>query len=466
MPNSFTIRFEPGVAEQTEGYIKRIIGFVRSKYVCDLLDNVTLESNPRKPKRNPVVDTILREIRDSEDIFPFKTKGILIAASEYRQLEGRRYGLIFNESEHEGEGLLDGGHNMLALGLYFLEELENGKEITRRIRYWEDMKNAWSAHRDEIRKIRDQFDFKLPVELLVPSDPIDSEEGEGVFFYFKDALFSICAARNNNAQLSILAKENKKGFFDSIRNLLPKEISDRVEWKTNEWNDKTKTSISPRDIIAFSWIPLMVLNEAGCLPKEDNGDKKFVIAVQNIYSGKGKLAEEFDKLMGDPEVSGPPRNGKYELHNSTVASAFEVSAKLPILYDHIFLNMPDAYNKTGGSFGGINAVKYGKEKGKRPRKFLSPYMQKESDYKVPDGYIPPILYGLSALMEVDKNGNVDWKTDPEAFLNKHLGELMLTFGGLMRTVNFDPQKVGKNQVFYDVMFNYVNMLHNGTRNEG
>ena len=98
MPNSFTIRFEPGAAEQTEGYIKRIIGFVPSKYVCDLLDNVTLESNPRKPKRNPVVDTILREIRDSEDVFPFKAKGILIAASEYEALEGRRYGLVFNES--------------------------------------------------------------------------------------------------------------------------------------------------------------------------------------------------------------------------------------------------------------------------------------------------------------------------------------------------------------------------------
>ena len=456
MSNSFIIRFEPDVAEQTEGYIKRIIGFVRSKYVCDLLDNVTLESNPRKPRTNPVVDTILREIHDDEDIFSFKTKGILIAASKYEKLKKCRYSLTFNESEHEGEGLLDGGHNMLALGIYFLDALENGKEITKKIRYWEDMKNAWNVHRDEIRKNRDQFDFKLPVELLVPAD---LEEGED---NFNDALFSICAARNNNAQLSILAKENKKGFFDLIRKLLPKEISSRVEWKTNEWDDKTKTSISPRDIIAFSWIPLMVLNEAGHLPKEKNGDKKFAIAVQNIYSGKGKLAEEFDKLMRDSDVSGPPRNGKYELHNSAVASAFEVSAKLPELYDHIFLNMPNAYNKTGGSFGKIDAVKYGKEKGKRPRKFLSPYLQKESDYKVPDGYIPPILYGLRALMEVDEKGNIDWKTEPEAFLDEHLESLMETFGGLMKTVNFDPQKVGKNQVFYDVMFNYVNMLYSGT----
>ena len=456
MPNSFTIRFEPGVAEQTEGHIKRIIGFVRSKYVCDLLDNVTLESNPRKPQKNQVVDTILREIGDSEDIFPFKTKGILIAASKYDELGKNRYGLIFNESEHDGEGLLDGGHNMLALGIYFLEQLENGTELTKKIRYWEDMKKVWESHRDEIRKNRDQFDFKLPVELLVPAN---FEEGED---NFNDALFNICAARNNNAQLSIIAKENKKGFFDLIRKLLRKEISDRVEWKTNEWNDKTKTSISPRDIIAFSWIPLMVLNENGYLPRDKNGNKKFVIAVQNIYSGKGKLAEEFDKLMGDEKVS-KSYNGKYEWHNGSVASAFKISAKLPELYDHIFLNMPDAYNKAGGSFGKIDAVKYGREKNKRSRKFLSPYLQKESDYKVPDGYIPPILYGLRALMEVDDAGNIDWKTDPKIFLDKHLESLMETFGGLMRTVNFDPQKVGKNQVFYDVMLNYVNMLHNASQ---
>lgn len=347
---------------------------------------------------------------------------------------------------------------MLALGIYFLGEIEDGERITKKIKYWEDMKSAWKSHRDEIRKIQDQFHFKLPVELLVPAP---SEEGEDVLTSFNDALFSICAARNNNAQLSILTKETKKGFFDLIKRLLPKEINDRVEWKTNEWSDKTKRPISPRDIIAFSWIPLMTLNDAGLLPRDENGSKKFAVAVQNIYSGKGKLAEEFDRLMRDPEVSDPPRNGKYKLHNSAIASAFKVSAKLPTLYDHIFIKMPDAYNKSGGSFGRIDAVKYGKEKGKRPRKFLSPYLQRESDYKVPDGYIPPILYGLRALMEVDKNGNIDWKTDPEAFLDEHLEALMVTFGGLMRTVNFDPQKVGKHPVFYDVMLNYVNMLHSG-----
>ena len=441
MIKSITIRFEPNFAEQVNGGIKRIVGFVKAKYVCELLDNVTLEANPRSAKINSVVNAIIDDLPGEGSIFPFKTKGILIAASEYEPRDRRRYKLIFNESESDSEGLLDGGHNMLALGLYFLKHIDREIVKNKKIKFWEDMKEAWDEHREEIREIQEQFDFKLPVELLVPAKPEDTDNVAS----FRNALFSICAARNNNAELSLWTKEDKKGFYDLIQNTIPPIINDRVEWKTNEWKNKEKKPIHPRDIIALVWIPLLALKEAEKLPSESK------VTPQNIYANKGKLSTDFDKLMEHEDVSGPPVNGRYELHNSSIASAFEMLSILPGLYDHIFLNIRDAYNANGGNFVRINAITGGK--------YFSPYLQEPCDYTVPGGFIVPILCGLRALMGVDDSGTVFWKTDPKAFLEKHMVELVKTFKLAMDMASLDPQKVGTNAGSYALMFDKVNMLY-------
>ena len=465
MTQSLVIKFEPGVAEQSNqpdipgqlderATIKRVIGFVRAKYVCDLLDCVNLEANPRAAKVNSVVNAILNELPADQGIFQYKTKGILLATSDYEPLDHRRYKITFNESDQEG--LLDGGHNMLALGLYFLTCVDEG--IIKKIRFWDEMQEAWEKHREEVRAIQDQFDFKLPVEILLPADlKDDANVGR-----FKDSLFSICAARNNNVELSLWTKENKKGFFAEIRKVMPKEIDDRIEWKSNEWN-ASGSPISPRDIIALAWIPLTALNKAGRLPKGNAGTKNFDIAPYSIYSSKGKLSLEFDRLMDHLDVAGKPRNGQHELHNTSVNSAFKILAVLPELYDHIFLNMPSAYNSaTGGKFGGIGAVKYEAAKGK---KFPSPYLRQPSDYGVPDGFIVPVLYGLISLMEVEENGDVVWKTDPKAFLDKHLVELMKILRLAIDFANFDPQKVGKNPGSYELMSNQVDRLYEMSKHQ-
>lgn len=441
MTKSITIRFEPNFAEQVNGGIKRIVGFVKAKYVCELLDNVTLEANPRSAKINSVVNGIIDELPSESNIFPFKTKGILIAASQYERWERRRYKLIFNETEDENEGLLDGGHNMLALGIYFLKRIDAEIIKNGKIKFWEDMKKVWDEHREEIRKIQDQFDFKLPVELLVPENPEDVECKDS----FRNALFSICAARNNNAELSLWTKENKKGFYDLMQSKMLKEIRDRIEWKTNEWGDKTKKPIHPRDIIALVWIPLLVLKEANRLPLKNK------VTPQHIYSNKGRLSIDFDKLMGHTDVSGLPRNGRYELHNSSINSAFEMLSVLPVLYDLIFLNIKAAYNENRGNFANIGAVTRGE--------CLSPYLQKTCNYNTPGGFIVPILCGLRALMGVDDSGKVFWKTDPEAFLDKHMVELVKTFKLAMDMANLDPQKVATNAGSYALMFDKVNMLY-------
>ena len=100
------IRFEQA-AEQADGAIKRIIGFVTAKDTLKLLDDATLEANPRSAKANNVVSDIIDSVREDPKIFQFKTKGILLGTSEFTELDRKRFELHFNDPAYEG--LLDGG---------------------------------------------------------------------------------------------------------------------------------------------------------------------------------------------------------------------------------------------------------------------------------------------------------------------------------------------------------------------
>lgn len=437
-PYKTIIRFEQA-AEQSDAPIKRVVGFVPAKNLLSLFDEATLDANPRSAKMNGVVADIIESLREAPEIFQFKTKGILLGTSSFTELERKRFELVFDDPAYEG--LLDGGHTMLAIGLYLLSFVMSEKDL-RKLKLWEDMKEAWKVNREAVHAIRDEFLFKVPVELLLPSDVND----EALVGEFRLALIDVCAARNNNAQLTGEAKANQRGFYEELRKKMPKDISERVEWKANEWESEDSRPVKVRDIVALAWIPLTVLNEAGLLPQQTpNGSPlNFTVIPQNIYRNKGEMSALFDKLMEHPEVSKQKNGPQYELDNIAVESAFEVLADLPLLYDRIFLEMGEAYNKaTGGKFGKIGAVKYAKG----VKKFLSPYTRQPSEYGVPDGFALPVLYGLKALMRL-QDGKVCWRTDPQKFLDRHLKTLVAAFKMPMDMAGFDPQKIAKSENSY------------------
>jgi hypothetical protein len=95
------------------------------------------------------------------------------------------------------------------------------------------------------------LDFLVPVEILVPADV----EDDFVLNAFTGSLLEIGAARNNNVQLTLETKANKKGFYDELRKALPSQIAERVEWKANDCG-----VVKVRDLVALSWIPLSVVD--------------------------------------------------------------------------------------------------------------------------------------------------------------------------------------------------------------
>ena len=112
-PTSVVLRFDT-FAEQSAGSILRIVGFIRARELLQLFDAADLEANPRSAKWGSVTDDIVASIEETPEIFVFKTKGVLVGASSYERLERKRFRLSFSNTKIEG--ILDGGHNMLAIG--------------------------------------------------------------------------------------------------------------------------------------------------------------------------------------------------------------------------------------------------------------------------------------------------------------------------------------------------------------
>jgi len=436
-PNKIVIKFE-AVAEQEHGPVKRFVGFAMARHMVPLFCAADLTANPREPKAGGVTQSIIESIRLTPETFPFKTKGILISASDYTPLDRKRYELTFQNTRIEG--ILDGGHNMLAIGTHILAEATSDERVYKKVKRWPDLVELWERHRSEIDQLKHdsasegvdkKLNFLVPLEILVPAR-LDEEEG---ISEFNSSLLEICAARNNNAELREEAKANKLGLYEELRKALPRKIAERIEWKTNDGGE-----VKVRDVIALSWIPLSVL-DLPFAPK---------VSPQQIYASKGACVEAFNEFMGNQEVS-KPQGGEYthELHNTKVGSALAIAGQLPELFDEIYRKFPDAYNENKGNFGGITTVRLAKDY--KTTKPTTHFTSKSVKYSYPDGYIMPLVYGLRALMRLDDNGNVVWKKDPHDFLEYHLVNIVGKYKVLLGAVGLDPQKIAKTDGYYTLV---------------
>jgi hypothetical protein len=437
-------RLGGAASENALAGIKRYTGFVRGRDLFPLFDNLSLEANPRSAKTGAVTAAIIESLENTPELFPFKTKGILIGTSTYEALQRNRFQLVF--SDPASEGILDGGHNMLGIGLFMLSSVVDEQELDR-ISRWGEMQELWADRRAELDTVRDQFDFMVPVELLVPFDAEDPDSVQ----QFEMSVLDICAARNNNAQLTQETKSNKLGFYDDIRDRLPPELAARVEWKSNEWESSEARPIKVRDLLALGWIPLNKANEAGLLPLDIS------VTPQNIYRNKGECSKQFDRLMKHPDVSATRDGPTHELINQTVASCFDILAKLPSLYDKIYAEFPQAYNSNGFRFGSNPIVKTydptKREQAKDKTAYVATqprtvFTDRAVNYRYPDGLIMPLVYGLKGIMETDGD-KVVWATDPFDFLDAYLPDIAGAYRLVLDMARFDPQKLAKNQASHE-----------------
>lgn len=455
---SVTIRLTQS-ATQSMGNIKRVIGLMPAKNIIGLIDRLDLAANPRESKLGPITEAIQDSIREDQSssgqkLFPFKSKGILLASSECIELERNRYQLEFIDDMTEG--ILDGGHNTLAVGAFILREAARavGKSEPKKrdIEIWEKFKDYWYENRQDVEQyqalIRDAkddlvergvslLDFFIPVELLIPSEMDDPLCVEG----FRQSLLEICDARNNNAQLSEDTKGNQEGLFDSYKALFEEkdqDFADTISWKTNDGK-----SIKSRDLAALAWITLSMTSWVQPGP-ENVVDAPSMVS---IYSGKAKCLERYLDLMRDPKISNPTSASQKELKDRQVESALKAATDLPWLFDRIYQLFPCYYNDNNGKFGRISAVKGLMNK---HEEYFTPFLRRAADYPVPDGFIYPLVCGLRALVQLNPNtGLIEWKTDPYAFVESEaFKDVVQVYSGVIQQSDYDPQKVGKGTFSY------------------
>ena len=443
------------------GDLRRFMGFIKVRGMVDLITNLDLEANPRSAKKSLVTADIISTITDSPEYYFAKSKGILIGSAEYRKRDRDRFTLVI--SNPRLEGILDGGHNTLAIALYLLNDAilelsDSEREIAklqkelRRVKTWSQMKEMWHEMLPKLRTLKTMSsasrDALVPVELLVPN--VASEAGREKFL---NNILDICAARNNNVQLKEETIANQSGVFDYLKYVLEERMPDvykNVVWKTNDPGE-----IDLRFLIALAWISLGAVD----LPAEIRA-----LPGTSAYSSKGEAFKRFDALIRHPEVAAERTNGNektWEITNAQVKSALKMVPQILEAYDLIYANYQDAYNANDGKFGRIGAVK---TESKQKKNHFAPFSREQLDDDLciaPAGYMMPVAYGMRELIQKNsETGLLEWAIDPvEFFSNKdNLAQVIGSLKGILRDADYDPQRLGKNESSYTQVANTIKAM--------
>jgi hypothetical protein len=425
MSNSIVLKLEHSNQPQSSPQgckISKIVSGICPGNFVKLIRFADNKVNPRAASKGKITDSIVETLEGNPELYWFKTKGLLLATESCEILERNRIRISFSNPEFEG--IMDGGHNALAVATFLLDKLfgVNPKN-------WEECKNFWEDHFDEIQEKYnercEEFGFTIPVEIIFPN----GEDGSDLEFF--DTISEICSARNNNVQLKETAKGNKVGLYDYLKDSISPSFP--IVWKTGEVG-----KIQSQDVISLAVIPLLFLKEKGMLP-----DNKKSVNKISIYSGKGKCVEFFNEVLQHKNVSDFSK-GSFIIQDERIKSSLALIEDILYFFDLLYVSFPDLYHRAApGKFGRISAVDNNK-KSKAPFGTIADPV----DYLYPQGYIFPLVAGLDKLMHYDESsGQVSWKINPRR-LDLNLLNLS-QYVELIKMVNFDPQKVGKGIAFYN-----------------
>jgi hypothetical protein len=428
------VRFDE-VCTRDKYDLRRIEGTATVGSMIRLIDAADLQANPREAKVGDVTEAIEESLNDTANLFHFKTKGLLLAAGKCLPRDRKRFQLEFNDEDIEG--VLDGGHNLLAIALHILRKAlgDDNDRVLRGIKRWEMIPDLWKSNRDAIEAVKSQLEFLTPLEVIYPQEGASGRDN------FEDAVLDVARARNNNAELTEETKANKAGFYDAIRDSIDSDLVDQIEWKTNDGG-----RIKVRDLVALSWIPLSRIEE------EIPGKSEFSPVA--MYRNKGACVSAYNTLMASDRISERAKGEIRVLKSKSVKSAIAMLKDIPRLFDCIYEEFPVAYNDASPGFGRINSVRIwdpAKAESTDPKYLSRPahtkFYRHECEYDFPDGFIMPLVWALGELMEY-KDGRISWKVDPLRFIKKNLPRTLKVYYGMIQMANYDPQKVGKTGACY------------------
>lgn len=225
----------------------------------------------------------------------------------------------------------------------------------------------------------------------------------------------IVEARNTSTQVKDQSIEDLLGHFNSIKEILKNEkYADRIAYKEIELTeDGSKKDIDIKEILSY----------LVCFDAEAFDSKKHPIIA---YSGKSAVLSHVKDYRDRLE--------KY----------LPLLPQILRLRDEIYKEMPETYNSVAeGKFGLLTGVVALRNK-KKVNPIELPFINSESLYSIPDGFIYPVLASFRNLVNIEGN-KCSWKRDPSKFFSEIIkDDLVQRIVDQAKTFN-NPNKLGKQK---------------------
>ncbi len=77
-PKNYILRFR-GLSVRDEGKFRKIQGEIDGLNFLNVLDNASLESDPRDAKKGNVTEEIYETLEKTPELFHYKSKGVLLS---------------------------------------------------------------------------------------------------------------------------------------------------------------------------------------------------------------------------------------------------------------------------------------------------------------------------------------------------------------------------------------------------
>ncbi len=221
----------------------------------------------------------------------------------------------------------------------------------------------------------------------------------------------IVESRNTSTQVKEQSIEELKKNYEEIKKVLRDQVyTDSIAYKEFELlDDGNKKNIDIKDVLSYLI----------CFDLEGFTGEKHPIKA---YSAKASVVQHFRDNQ--------ERMLKYIPLLPTILE----------LRDFIYLELPEAYNRTGGKFGALTGVRELTKPRLRKEKLL--FIEKESNYRIPSSFIYPVLASFRNLVRIE-GGKCTWKTDPIKFFKELKGDLAIRLGEQAKELR-NPNKLGKD----------------------
>ena len=239
-----------------------------------------------------------------------------------------------------------------------------------------------------------------------------------------DVVVNIVESRNTSTQVKEQSLEELRGHYEAIKKVLAgKPYADRIAYKEFELSDEG----SAKDIDIKEILSYLV-----CFDVEEFGHDNHPIKA---YSTRTSVVDHFKK------------------HKDRMTKYIPLLPVILELRDTIYLELPEAYNNRGGKFGKLTGVT--EVSNRRMEKVSLPFIEKESTYRIPSGFIYPVLSGFRNLIQCTSDKCI-WKTDPAKFFEDLKDELASRVGE--QALEFrNPNKLGKDKATWRACYDSVEL---------